>query len=157
MATIILARSEQDLSAAKQLFIEYADSLDFDLRFQDFASEIDELHSIYGPPGGRLRLAVQDGEAVGCVAVRDLGARICEIKRLYVRPAQRGRGIGRMLAEAGLNDARELGYRRIRLDTVPAMAVATALYRSMGFVDIEPYRYNPIPGAIYMELVLDRP
>lgn len=154
MVELISATSDEDISAARSLFREYAESLDFDLDFQDFERELDGMPGAYGPPTGRLRLALLDGKAVGCIAIRALEGEICEMKRLYVQPAHRRRGIGRMLAEAGVQDARELGYQSIRLDTVPTMAAATELYRSLGFVEIEPYRYNPLSGAIYLELDL---
>ena len=155
MVELVIVQSDDELAEAKRLFLEYADSLGFDLCFQDFEREFDRMPGDYVPPGGRLRLAVVDGAAAGCIAIRKLGVDICEMKRLYVRPAFRGRGIGRRLAGAVVRDARSLGYRAIRLDTIPEMAEATALYRSLGFVEIEPYRYNPIPGALYMELVLE--
>jgi putative acetyltransferase len=154
MIELICAISDEDISAARRLFREYAESLDFDLDFQDFERELTGMPGAYGPPSGRLRLALLDGKAVGCMAIRSLEGDICEMKRLYVQPAHRRRGIGRMLAKAGVRDARELGYRSVRLDTVPSMAAATELYRSLGFVEIEPYRYNPLSGAIYMELEL---
>ncbi len=154
MIELIRATSDKDISAARRLFREYEESLDFDLDFQDFERELAGMPGAYVPPTGRLRLALLNGEAVGCVAIRNLEGDICEMKRLYVQPAQRRRGIGRMLAEAGVRDARELGYRSIRLDTVPSMTAATELYRSLGFVEIDPYRYNPLAGAIYMELEL---
>jgi len=156
MVELILAQSESDLAAAKRLFLEYAESLGFNLCFQDFNRELAGVPGDYGPPGGRLRLAVVDDMAVGCIAMRKLEDGICEMKRLYVRPAFRGRGIGRKLAVACVRDARSLGYRAIRLDTIPEMAAATALYRSLGFMEIEPYRFNPLPGALYMELDLNR-
>lgn len=155
MVKLIRVQSEQELAAAKLLFREYADSLGFNLDFQDFDEELARLPGEYGPPDGRLRLAVCDTAVAGCIGVRRLEGEICEMKRLYVRPPFRRRGIGRMLARAGIRDARDLGYRVIRLDTIPAMEAATELYRSLGFSEIEPYRYNPLPGAIYMQLVLE--
>jgi ribosomal protein S18 acetylase RimI-like enzyme len=140
--------------AARELLLEYADSLGFDLRFQGFERELQELPGAYSPPEGRLLLAYAGGELAGCVALRPLEAETCELKRLYVRPQFRGRGVGRALTAAALAAAREAGYSRIRLDTVPAMAEARALYRSLGFREIEPYRFNPIAGTTFMELDL---
>ncbi len=153
---LVIVQSDDDVAVAKRLFREYADSLGFDLCFQDFERELARMPGDYGPPGGRLRLAVVHGVPAGCIAIRKLDGDICEMKRLYVRPTFRRRGIGKRLAEEGVRDARSLGYRVIRLDTIPAMAAATALYRSLGFVEIEPYCYNPLPGALYMELVLEQ-
>ena len=155
MVELVIAKSENDMEAARGLMREYAATLGFDLCFQDFERELNRLPSGYGPPCGRLRLALLRGEPIGCIAIRKLEADICEMKRLYVKPAWRGRGIGRSLAEMGIRDARELKYRSIRLDTIPSMVAATALYRSLGFHEIEAYRYNPIPGAIYLELKLE--
>jgi putative acetyltransferase len=136
------------------LFEEYAASLGFDLTFQGFEHEVRGLPGEYGPPRGRLLVARVGSELVGCVGLRPLGGDVCELKRLYVRPAHRGSGAGRALTEAVISAARELGYAWIRLDTVPAMEAARALYRSLGFREIPPYRYNPIPGTAYMELRL---
>jgi len=150
-----------DLDAIKGLFLEYADSLGFSLAYQDFTSELANFPGKYAPPGGALLLARVDGEAAGAVALRQLESEICEMKRLYVRPAYRGtrttdgQSIGRALAYGIIEQARVLGYRRLRLDTIAGkMAAAVRLYRSMGFVDIPPYYPSPIPDTAYMELVL---
>lgn len=157
MLRIRQAEWPADLPAVRTLFEEYAASLGFDLSFQNFQQELAGLPGDYVPPGGCVLLAFADpaGAAAGCVALRPLEPRICEMKRLYVRPTHRGTGAGRRLGEAIIAEARALGYRSMRLDTVPSMERARALYRALGFRDIPPYRYNPIPGTSYMELTLD--
>ena len=126
----------------------------FPLDFQQFDREVAELPGAYAPPRGALLVARQGADAVGCVALRPLEPEICELKRLYVRPAARGTGLGRRLAEAALADARRLGYRRIRLDTLPGMEAAQSLYERMGFREIEPYTTNPVAGTRFLELEL---
>lgn len=149
------AASPQDIAVIRELFLEYAKSLNFSLCFQSFEQELAELPGDYAPPQGRLLLAAHEPESAGCVALRPLEDDICEMKRLYVRPAFRGQGLGKMLAERLIADARGIGYQRMRLDTVePAMGTAVAMYRSFGFREIAPYCPNPIAGALYMELSL---
>ncbi|MCK4236337.1 MAG: GNAT family N-acetyltransferase [Candidatus Krumholzibacteria bacterium] len=154
MLKLVNARSEKDILDVKELFQEYADSLDFSLYFQDFEEELVGLLADYAPPGGTIVLAVFTGENAGCVALRRIDEKTCEMKRLYVRPQYRRKGIGRRLAEAVIEYARRVGYMSMRLDTISSMKQANSLYRSLGFREIEPYRYNPLESAIYMELKL---
>jgi ribosomal protein S18 acetylase RimI-like enzyme len=133
---------------------EYADQLGVDLSFQDFERELSGLPGAYAPPRGRLLLAHHDGAIVGCGALRPLDDETCEMKRLYVQPAARGHGLARALATRLIDDARTIGYARMRLDTLGTMTEALALYRSLGFVEIPAYRYNPEPGTRYLELTL---
>ena len=149
------AESAEQISAVRELFLEYAKSLNFSLCFQSFETELAGLPGDYAPPDGRLLLAAYNSRAAGCVALHKLEHEICEMKRLYVRPQFRGKGLGRILAERMVDDARKIGYQRLRLDTVePVMGHAVALYRKLGFKEVPPYRDNPIEGALYMELVL---
>jgi carbonic anhydrase len=155
MTVIRTAESTEDYYIARALFEEYAGWLGFDLDFQDFDDELEDLPRQYGPPGGCLFLAEVEGQAVGCVGVRKLADGVCEMKRLYVKPELRGSGAGRLLVERSIAAARRLGYARMKLDTVPSMTAANALYRSLGFREIEAYRHNPIQGALFFELNLD--
>lgn len=154
MIRIVHAQSAEHYECIRTLFLQYADSLDFDLGFQHFDDELDTLPGDYAPPHGCLILAEDTGKWAGCVALRRLEDGICEMKRLYVLPDFRGRGIGKILAQAVINAARTKGYAKMRLDTVESMHAARTLYASLGFYAIEPYRYNPIDGASYMELRL---
>lgn len=154
MTTILNAETEDHLAEARRLFQEYAASLGFDLGFQGFEAELAELPGAYAPPRGRLLLAFQGDRPAGCVALRELEDGVCEMKRLYVRPDFQGLGIGRALAEAVLQEARGIGYSRMRLDTVPAMARAQGLYHALGFREIPAYRFNPVPGTVFLELRL---
>jgi ribosomal protein S18 acetylase RimI-like enzyme len=153
---IIAAESAGDIRHAADLFREYAASLGVDLSFQAFEREVASLPGAYAPPSGRLLLLFRAPsiEPAGCVALRKLDDSTCEMKRLYLRPQFRGSGAGRALAEAVIRGAREIGYRQMRLDTLPRMLGAQALYRSLGFREIAPYCFNPIPGTRYFEIDL---
>jgi putative acetyltransferase len=144
-----------DLDRVRALFNEYAAGLGFSLCFQGFARELAELPGAYAPPGGRLLLArAGDGTDAGCVALRPIAPDGGEMKRLFVRPGFRGLGLGRRLAEAVIGAARDIGYRRVCLDTLPSMGEAIGLYRSLGFRAADPYYANPVEGAMFFELDL---
>jgi ribosomal protein S18 acetylase RimI-like enzyme len=152
---LIQATLPEHIEQARSLFLEYGGTLGFSLCFQSFDEELKSLPGAYGPPSGRLLLARYGGHSAGCVALRKLEAGICEMKRLYVRPADRGVGLGRMLVERIIAEARAIGYERMRLDTIEsAMKDAIALYRRMGFEEIAPYSVIPIEDALWMELRL---
>jgi len=152
---LIQATSPEHIDEARSLFVEYGASLGFSLCFQSFDEELKTLPGAYSPPSGRLLLARRAGHAAGCIALRRLEPRICEMKRLYVRPADRSLGLGRMLVDRLIAEARAIGYRRMRLDTIEsAMKEAVALYRRMGFREISAYSKIPIESALWMELVL---
>jgi len=151
---IVHAISLEKMSVVWALFAEHAASLGLDLSFRNFEGELVDLPGSYAPPDGRLLLGVADGRAGGCVALRRPEEGVCEMKRLCVRPGHRGTGIGRALAEAIIAEARKLGYNRMRLDALPTMGDAIALYRALGLTPIAPYRHNPVEGAISLELHL---
>ena len=152
---LIPATLPEHIEQTRSLFLEYGNSLGFSLCFQSFDEEVKNLPGAYGPPSGILLLARCADHAAGCIALRKIGAGICEMKRLYVRPGDRGRSLGRMLVERLIGEARAIGYERMRLDTIEsAMKDAVALYRRMGFREIAPYSSIPIDSALWMELVL---
>ena len=154
MTEIVQATSRVGVDAARRLFVEYAASLDVDLGFQDIASELEGLPGEYVPPSGALFLALDGDEALGCVALRPFEPpRVAEVKRLYVVPAARERGLGTRLSEAAIGVARAAGYERVRLDTLSSMRAAQRLYERLGFHDIDAYRHNP-HEARYLELGL---
>jgi putative acetyltransferase len=167
--SFVQASSVTDIAQARELFLEYEKSLGFSLSFQNFDKELAGLPGDYAPPAGRLLLAVHEGQLAGCVALHKLAAKddsepasevykedgyeFCEMKRLYLRPQFRGKGLGRALADRIITEARAIGYKRMRLDTIePIMKDAVAMYRRLGFQEIAPYRANPMPGTLYMEL-----
>jgi putative acetyltransferase len=158
MILIEQAESAGRIELAREMFREYAAQLGVDLCFQDFERELRELPGKYAPPGGRLLLAYDfvagHIESAGCGALRPIDSAICEMKRLYVRPWFRGRGIGRSLADSLITAARETGYSAMRLDTLPSMQEAHKLYRELGFCEIAPYYANPVLGSFFMELEL---
>jgi ribosomal protein S18 acetylase RimI-like enzyme len=152
---IFPASTPAQIDQVRELFLEYANSLGFSLCFQSFDQELTGLPGDYAPPEGRLMLAEYEGKLAGCVALHKINDDVCEMKRLYLRPAFRGKGLGRVLAEEILRQARAIGYRRLRLDTVePVMKDAVGMYRRLGFREIAPYRENPMPGTLYMEMDL---
>ena len=149
------AESPQQIAQARELFLEYGQSLGFSLCFQNFDKELADLPGDYAPPDGRLLLAEFEGQIAGCVALHKLEAVICEMKRLYLRAEFRGKGLGRAMADRIIAEARTMGYQRMRLDTVePVMKDAVAMYRRIGFREIAPYCKNPMAGVLYMELQL---
>ena len=153
----IQAHSSEEIDQARQLFNEYSAWLQIDLCFQNFEKELAELPGDYASPDGRLILAYDDEELAGCVALRKIDEGICEMKRLFLRDRFRGKGLGRSLIEAIINEAKQIGYERMRLDTLPPkMNKAIALYNELGFKEIEPYYNNPVLGAVFMELSLEK-
>jgi putative acetyltransferase len=152
---LIQATLPEDIEQARTLFLEYGGSLGFSLCFQSFDEELKDLPGAYAPPRGRLLLARYSDHVAGCIALRPREAGICEMKRLYVRPGDRGKGLGRILVERMIAEARAIGYERMRLDTIEsAMRDAVELYRRLGFQEIVPYSAIPIESALWMELAL---
>ena len=151
----VQAQSPEEIEIARGLFREYAAGLKIDLCFQNFDQEVDGLPGNYAPPLGRLLLAIVDDQVAGCIALRPFGDDDCEMKRLYVRPEFRGQGLGKRLVTTLIDAARQVGYERMLLDTLPGkMDEAIALYRSLSFREIAPYYHNPVAGALFMELRL---
>lgn len=152
---LLQVESQSQIAQARELFVEYEKALGISLCFQGFEQELAGLPGGYAPPSGRLLLGVYQGALAGCVALHALEPTIGEMKRLYLRQAFRGKGLGQAMVEAIMTEARAIGYRRLRLDTIePMMKSAVAMYRRMGFREIAPYRANPLEGALYMELDL---
>ncbi len=154
MTAIEPARFPDDLDAVRAIFREYADSLGIDLSFQSFEDELAALPGKYAPPAGIILLARQTGRVIGSVALRPFEHDICEMKRLYVRPEGRGQQLGRRLSQAVVQAAREAGYRKMRLDTLPTMQAAQQLYATLGFRPISAYVFNPVEGTRFLELDL---
>ena len=154
MTRIIHVTTQAHFQSAHELFVQYADSLRFDLEFQGFSQELAGLPGDYASPGGCILLAEGAGDTAGCVALRPLQDKICEMKRLYVLPEYQGRGIGRALARSVIGEARRKGYQKMRLDTIESMKAAQKLYSSLGFETIEAYCYNPLDNPNFMELEL---
>jgi len=152
--TIIERYEEQYILDIKDIFREYREDLGLDLDFQDFEKELDDIPGEYSPPEGAILLAEEESKTVGCVALRKIDDKTCEMKRMYVKPGYRGQGLGRKLASSIIDKAREKGYEKMKLDTLTTLKEANVLYRSLGFEECEPYRYNPLEDALYMELEL---
>lgn len=151
---IVTAASPAQFADAKTLVEEYVASLGVSLDFQDYREEISRFPGEYAAPFGTVLVAYERGAAVGVVALRPIDGSVCEMKRMYVRPGFRGQGVGRKLSDRLIEKAVQLGYSKMRLDTLSEMDAARSLYRSLGFREIPPYRYNPIPGARFLELEL---
>ena len=144
------------IEVIRKLFLEYARSLEIDLDFQDFETELNTLPGKYQPPDGALILALVEGREAGCIALRKISKDICEMKRLYIREKYRGLGLGKKLVGMIIDEAVNKNYQYMMLDTLPTMKSAQSLYLSFGFYDIEPYVYNPIQGTRFMELKLKK-
>ncbi|MEO6984675.1 MAG: GNAT family N-acetyltransferase [Paralcaligenes sp.] len=157
MAQIYEARFPEDLEVVQAIFHEYAESLAIDLSFQDFESEVANLPGKFAAPRGRVLLAQNNGQVIGCIAMRPLGGTTCEMKRLYIRPSGRGQQVGKQLATMICRIAKQEGYTGLRLDTLPNMQAAQRLYESLGFKPIAAYTFNPVEGAIFMECDLTGP
>jgi len=156
MIKIFEANTKEFVEKAKELIREYAQSLEFDLGFQDFDKEMENFPGQYAFPKGSLYIALDAKQPIGCVALREIGQSICEMKRLYVKPYYRGQKVGKLLAEVVIKAARDMGYNYMRLDTIPSMKQANMLYKALGFKKIAPYRFNPIEDATFFELNLKK-
>ncbi len=154
MIEYVRVEAGDNLKKIKKLFREYEEFLGFELCFQDFENELKNLPGKYAPPEGRLIMARVDGDIAGCVALKKIAEGICEMKRLYVRPEFRGQKLGRKLAEYIISEAMEIGYDKMRLDTLQRLKPALELYRSLGFHEISAYVHNPLEDVVYMEKVL---
>jgi putative acetyltransferase len=154
MIQILHATSQEQIGFVRELFVEYAKSLNVSLCFENLDKELRELPGVYAPPGGSLLLAADGTRIAGCVALKKIDGHMCEMKRLFVRSEFRGRGIGRKLTVMIGKEARDIGYQRMRLDTLPSMKEAIALYRLLGFVEIPAYRDLPVPGTLFMQRTL---
>ncbi|HEY0655135.1 MAG TPA: GNAT family N-acetyltransferase [Chryseosolibacter sp.] len=150
----ISAESESDYATARELFLEYASQLEVDLDFQNFEEEIKGLPTHYGPPHGAVLLLVDHDQTIGCFAIRKFADSIGELKRMYLRKEWQGQGLGKLMLKKAIAIASQLGYSRMRLDTLPTMHSAIRLYTSTGFYEIPPYRFNPIHGTKYFEIQL---
>ena len=159
MITLKEALTDDVFGLAEKLFQEYAESLGVDLEFQNFSEELSNIQNQYSRPNGVLILAIEAGfRPMGCFGVRPMEGPICELKRMYLRKQARGKGIGKLMLKKSISMARELGYEKMRLDTLPSMQSAIKRYQSMGFYEIGPYRYNPIEGTKYFEIeVMNQP
>lgn len=151
---LVQPQSDEEWMHARQLIEEYAASLNLDLSFQNIAHELEHLPSEYAAPAGAFFLAEENGSWLGCVGLRRFAEGVGEIKRLYAAPAARGRGVGRLLAQAAVAAGTHLGYRRLLLDTLPSMKEAQSLYTSLGFKPTAAYRFNPVAGTAFLELEL---
>jgi GNAT superfamily N-acetyltransferase len=151
---LVLREVEKEplVSISRELFLQYEKEINVNLCFQNFNAEVAGLPGEYSRPSGRLMLIYDDETIQGCVALRKIGQEICEMKRLYLKPISRGKGLGRIIVKFLIDEARSIGYHKMRLDTLPQMKEAIALYRSLGFKEINPYRNNPVAGALFFEL-----
>ena len=154
MVQIIHSHMPEQVGKVRSLFDQYAISVGSNLGFQNFDDELINLPGDYTPPSGALLMAVERSVSIGCVAMRPMDRSICEMKRLFVKPARRRKGVGRQLVEGIVDEAKKAGYQSMRLDATPSMREAIGLCQSVGFLEIEPTCWNPIPGVLYFELVL---